>query len=53
MPGRIQISVSTRELIEPHFELEPRGPIEVSGTGKVETWFLLGRSGEEALPAYR
>lgn len=39
-PGRVQISASTYELIKDEFVCEPRGPIEVKGKGKMETWFV-------------
>ncbi len=39
--GKIQVSSATRELLKSHFELEPRGPIEIKGKGTVDTWFLL------------
>ncbi len=40
VPGRIQVSAATAELLRPTFELESRGAIEVKGKGTVETWFL-------------
>lgn len=44
VPGRIQITGATRDLVAPWFECERRGVIEVKGKGPVETWFLLGAS---------
>ena len=41
--GKIQITQSTYELIKGEFECVPRGPIEIKGKGKMETWFLVGR----------
>ena len=40
VPGRIQVSAATAELLRPTFDLESRGAIEVKGKGTVETWFL-------------
>lgn len=40
--GRIQIAASTRHMIEPWFELEPRGIVELRGRGEVKTWFVVG-----------
>lgn len=42
VPGRIQITSETYELIKDDFICEPRGQIEVKGRGKMETWFLIG-----------
>jgi class 3 adenylate cyclase/HAMP domain-containing protein len=42
LPGRIQVSEATYHLLKGHFELEPRGEIEVKGKGKVTT-YLLGK----------
>lgn len=44
MPGRIQISGSTRVLVEDWFVCERRGLVEVRGKGEVETWFLIGKA---------
>jgi guanylate cyclase len=41
MPGRIQITRATCELLADEFELEPRGTIVVKGKGEVEAWYLL------------
>ncbi|MER9004406.1 adenylate/guanylate cyclase domain-containing protein [Mesorhizobium sp. M0862] len=42
VPGRIQISPETYELVKDQFELESRGPIDVKGKGKMMTWLLVG-----------
>jgi len=42
--GRIQITDSTRRLVEPEFICEPRGTVEVKGKGPMQVWFLLGRA---------
>ncbi len=40
MPGRIQITESTHELIKDAFHCTARGTIEVKGKGMMETWFV-------------
>ncbi len=40
LPGKIQITRSTFELIADHFVCEPRGVIDIKGKGPMETWFL-------------
>lgn len=42
-PGRIQITSSTRQLLDPYFTLIPRGTISIKGKGEIETWFLEGK----------
>ncbi len=42
IPGRIQITETTRDLLEDDFVCTPRGLIEVKGKGEVATWFLEG-----------
>ncbi len=42
LPGRIQISAVTNQLIEKDFYCQPRGMIEVKGKGEMNTWFLVG-----------
>jgi adenylate cyclase len=41
-PGQIQITGATYELLHDRFECTHRGPIEVKGKGRLETWFLVG-----------
>jgi adenylate cyclase len=43
MPGRIQITRATYELLADEFEFEPRGTITVKGKGEIEAWHLLCR----------
>jgi guanylate cyclase len=43
VPGQIQITGATYELIKDEFECEPRGTIDVKGKGALETWYLVGR----------
>jgi len=42
VPGRLQVTRETRDLLANVFEFERRGMVEVKGKGQVETWFLLG-----------
>ena len=41
IPGRIQITAATHDLIKDQFSCESRGPIDVKGKGTMETWFVL------------
>lgn len=40
VPGRIQISAATHELVRDEFTCELRGTIEVKGKGKMDTYYL-------------
>lgn len=40
LPGRIQITRATYELIKDRYRCIPRGQIDVKGKGSMETWFL-------------
>jgi class 3 adenylate cyclase len=42
LPGQVQITQATYELLKDEFVCEPRGKVEVKGVGEVETWFLVG-----------
>jgi adenylate cyclase len=42
MPGRIQITGATYELLADEFECERRGTIAVKGKGEIEAWYLIG-----------
>jgi adenylate cyclase len=42
VPGKIQITRETLELIKEEFICEPRGKVAVKGKGEMETWYLLG-----------
>jgi adenylate cyclase len=42
VPGEIQITSATHELLKDDFECTPRGSIEVKGKGWMETWYLVG-----------
>jgi class 3 adenylate cyclase/HAMP domain-containing protein len=41
LPGRIQVSESTAQLLKEQFELDERGPIEVKGKGTMTTYLLV------------
>ncbi len=41
--GRVQVTESTRSLIEREFCVEPRGVIPVKGKGEMPVWFVTGR----------
>jgi adenylate cyclase len=43
MPGRVQITRATYDLIADDFECEPRGTIAVKGKGEMEIWHVLRR----------
>jgi class 3 adenylate cyclase len=43
LPGMIQLSAASRELLDGKYRLQPRGLIEIKGKGEMETWLLEGR----------
>lgn len=47
VPGRIQVTERTYRRLRDAYLFEPRGPVEIKGKGIMDTWFLLGRSGED------
>jgi adenylate cyclase len=47
-PGKIQIAPATQKLLEGRYEIEDRGVIDVRGKGPMRTWFLKGRTQQEA-----
>ena len=49
IPGRIQITRATYELLKEEFVCEPRGTVTIKGKGEMETWYLVGK--REAVPA--
>jgi guanylate cyclase len=53
MPGRIQITAATYELLADEFECEPRGTIAVKGKGEIEAWYLIGPRHDRASAAPR
>ena len=40
LPGEIQVSGAVRDALCEGFVFEPRGPIEMKGVGRLETWLL-------------
>ena len=44
LPGRIQITKATADLIAGRFRVERRGMVEVKGKGQIETFFVAGRA---------
>jgi class 3 adenylate cyclase len=42
-PGRLHVTESTQRRLQPAFEFEPRGTIDVKGLGPTATYFLVGR----------
>jgi adenylate cyclase len=46
--GRVQLSESTRRLLDAPFVLEKRGVLETDGTGGVMSWFVTGRTRSSA-----
>jgi len=42
VPGKIQITQNTFDLIKDQFICEPRGLITVKGRGQMSTWYLVG-----------
>ena len=42
-PGTIQVTERTYERLREHYELVPRGTVEVKGKGQMTTYLLLGR----------
>jgi guanylate cyclase len=47
VPGRIQVTRGTYELIRDAFVCEPRGAIPVKGKGDVEAWYVVRARGPE------
>jgi guanylate cyclase len=43
VPGRVQITANSYDLIKNEFTCESRGPIEIKGKGEMNTWFIVGR----------
>jgi CHASE2 domain-containing sensor protein/class 3 adenylate cyclase len=44
IPGKIQVSSSTYELLKEQYYFEERGTIQVKGKGTMRTYFLLGKN---------
>lgn len=45
LPGRIQVSETSYELLRDAFEFEERGPTQIKGIGLMQTYLLCGRKG--------
>ena len=43
VPGQIQITHTTYELVRDEFHCKPRGEIQIKGRGEMETYFLIKR----------
>lgn len=43
LPGKIQVTQETHDLLESDFVLTPRGSISIKGKGEMPTWFLEGK----------
>ncbi len=43
IPGRIQVTATTKERLQDKFLFEERGAIEVKGKGKMMTYWLIGK----------
>jgi guanylate cyclase len=50
VPGRIQVGPAVEARLRSRFAFEPRGPVEIKGKGRVETFFLVGREGGASQP---
>jgi len=45
VPGKIQITQASYDLIKDDFTFEYNGPVMIKGKGEMVTWFLIGRKG--------
>jgi adenylate cyclase len=48
LPGEIQVSCAVHDALCEGFVFEPRGPIEVKGVGRLETWLLKAERASSA-----
>jgi len=46
---RIQVGPRAQELLAAHFELVPRGDVELKGVGPMATWWLVAEAADPAL----
>ena len=51
IPGKIHCTKAIVDLVESDFEFESRGPVDVKGVGKIETFILTQR--KRLVPARR
>jgi adenylate cyclase len=49
VPGTIQLSAASRQLLDGKYRLQHRGLIEVKGKGEMETWLLEGKLDDVAV----
>jgi len=49
IPGTIQLSAASRQLLDGKYRLRQRGMIDVKGKGEMETWLLDGKLDEVAV----
>jgi class 3 adenylate cyclase len=45
VPGKVQVTQATYELVKDDFVFEYRGKVDVKGKGEMETWFVVGVNG--------
>jgi adenylate cyclase len=50
LAGKIQITSTTRDLIQEQFLCKPRGTVSIKGRGEMKTWFLEGVKSPEKSP---
>jgi adenylate cyclase len=48
LPGRIQVTKGSYELLKGNYEFEERGFVEIKGKGRVPAWLLTGRKPRSA-----
>jgi adenylate cyclase len=46
VPGKIQITEATYQLLKNDFDCDLQGPVMVKGKGEMKTWFLVGSKAE-------
>jgi len=49
VPGQIQITSATHDMLKGEFECRPRGTIPVKGKGHMQTWYLVGSRSDRAI----
>jgi class 3 adenylate cyclase len=47
LPGKIQVTAATYELLKDNFLLERRGTLDVKGKGEMVTYWLVGRKNSQ------
>jgi len=53
VPGALQITAATHDLIRGRFDCEPRGTVDVRGKGPLQTWVVTGPRRSRPLPRRR